>query len=338
MNRGHAKINPFNLEKRIALLDQNGNLLYHVNQREAGHFLRSGQANLLLQYPPTIQLLVQEAEIIRPPKTSLFGDKSENWLHFSKSIIYGNYRVQNPAGQEMFHCDAIKVLWYLNRDLVDIISHDPPIVRLKFSPNGNGHTGDKYYLTPKVNCCVVCGRFNKLNRHHVVPYCFRRHMPDEVKTHSYHDILLLCLDCHEKYERHADELKMQLAEKNKINIHPTVHYDKDMGKVIKIAIALVRHGERIPQERRDFLFAQVANYLNKAEVTKEDLLSVSGLNAYEKKEEYEYGQIVLNFWNLQEFVEMWRKHFVDCMQPKYMPEFWDIKRDCIRRRISCDNS
>jgi len=332
------QINPFNLEKRIALLDKIGNLLHHVNQREAGHFLRSSQAKLLMQYPTTIQLLIEENEIIRPPKMSLCGGTSksgnQNWLHFSKSVIYGNYRVQNPDGREMFHCDAIKVLWYLNRDLVDIVSTDPAVVRLKFRPNGDGHHDDEYYLTPKVNRCVVCGRDNKLNRHHVVPYCFRRYMPEVVKDHSYHDVLLLCLNCHEKYERHADELKVQLAQQHEIKMHPTVHYDEDMGKAIKSAFALIRHGDRMPQERQDFLFTQVANYLNKTEVTEEDLLSVSGLDAYEKEEEYEYGRIVLTFWDLQEFVEMWRKHFIECMQPQYMPEFWDMKRDCVRRRLS----
>jgi len=330
MSRGQTKINPFNLEKRIAFLDKAGNLLYCVNQREAKYFLRSSQAKLLLQYPSTIQLLIEESEIIQPPKTNSCGGKNklgnQNWLHFSKSEIYGNYRVQNPDGLEMFHCDAIKVLWYLNRSLIDIVGTDPPIVRLKFRPNGEGHHNDKYYLAPKVNRCVVCGRDNKLNRHHVVPHCFRRHMPRVIKDHSYHDVLLLCLNCHEKYERHANELKAQLAQKHEIKMNPMIYYDENMGKAIKIAFALIRHGDRIPKERRDFLLAQVANYLNKTEVTEEDLLLFSGLNAYKKEEECEYGQIVLTFWNLQEFVEMWRKHFIECMQPKYMPEFWDMKR------------
>jgi len=327
--------NPFNLEKRISLLSKDGRHLEYVNQREAGHYLRSGQAILLLQYPPTIQLDVDEAELKGPPKMSLWGGikggGNSNWLHYSKSMIYGNYRVQNPAGQEMFHCDATKVLWYINRDLVDFVSHEPPIVRLKFKPNGNGHVNDEYYLTPKVNRCVVCGRENKLNRHHVVPYCFRRFMPEMIKDHSYHDVLLLCLNCHEKYEAYASELKVELATKHNLKMHPTVHYDEDMGKAIKSAFAIIRHGEQMPQDRKDFLLSQVATYLNKNEVTEEDLASVCGLDAWEKEEEAEFGRQVLNFWDIQEFVEMWRNHFVKVMKPQYLPEFWDLKKSCIRR-------
>lgn len=62
----------------------------------------------------------------------------------------------------------------MNRDLVDIVSDDPPTVRFKFLPNGPGHVEDEYYLTTKVNRCVVCGTTHGLNRHHVLPYCFRR--------------------------------------------------------------------------------------------------------------------------------------------------------------------
>lgn len=322
--------NPFNLEKRIALIDSKGDYLYHIDQREAGHFLRSGQSELLLQYPPTVKLLIDSTEL-KPQRNK------SGWLHSAKAVIYGNYRVQNPQGQEMFHCDATKVLWYLNRNLVDIVSNDPPAVRLKFAPNGNGHVDDSYYLTPKVNRCVCCGKEKLLNRHHVVPYCFRRFMPEEVKDHSYHDVLLLCLDCHEAYEYHASALKVELAERHGLKMHPTVHYDEDMGKAIKSAIALLRHGDKIPQNRKDFLYGQVEAYLKKKPVTEEDLLAMTDFDPWEREDEAEYGHQVLAFWNLQEFIEMWREHFVDVMKPQFMPDFWDMKKDCVRRVKSNEN-
>jgi hypothetical protein len=156
-------------------------------------------------------------------------------------------------------------------------------------------------------------------------------MPEEVKDHSYHDVLLLCLDCHEAYEYHASALKMELAERHGLKMHPTVHYDEDMGKAIKSANALLRHGDKIPQNRKDFLYGQVEAYLKKKPVTEEDLLSMMESDPWEREDEAEYGHQVLSFWNLQEFIEMWRSHFVDVMKPQFMPDFWDMKKDCIRR-------
>jgi hypothetical protein len=124
----------------------------------------------------------------------------------------GNVHFQSPAGETMFHGDDSRALWYLNRGLVEVVSQDPPVLRFQFTPGGPGHAGDDYYLTGKVNRCVVCGAEGGLNRHHAVPSVYRRHLPPEVKDHSHHDVLLLCLACHEKYEREADRLKAELGE------------------------------------------------------------------------------------------------------------------------------
>ena len=111
----------------------------------------------------------------------------------------------------MFHGDAEKALWYLNRALVEVVSREPPILRFAFRPGGPGHVGDAFYLAGKVNRCVVCGSEEGLNRHHVVPRVYRRHLPPEVKEHSHHDVLLLCVACHERYERAADALRAELS-------------------------------------------------------------------------------------------------------------------------------
>lgn len=312
--------NPFNLERRIALLDNQGTCLDYISQQEAGRYLRSSQAKLLLQYPPSIQLFKHYRPLLEK-------EKSHHHRPYAKSIIYGNYAVQNIDGKEIFNCDAIKILWYLNRGLVDIVSVEPPIVRLNFPANGEGHYQDQYYLSPKINRCVVCGTDKTLSRHHVVPYCFRKHMPDEIKSHSYHDVLLLCLDCHDSYERFADKLKWQLSIVHQVNINPKIQIDRKKAKASKFAHALLAHEEKIPPLRKYFLYQEIALYLNKNkdQVTQQDLEKIIQIDVY-LKEESQYGQKVLSQWDLQDFVEMWRKHFVDSMNPQYMPEFWDTKR------------
>ena len=38
---------------------------------------------------------------------------------------------------------------------IDLVSEDPPTIRLKFRPGGPGHKGDDYYLSPKENKYVI---------------------------------------------------------------------------------------------------------------------------------------------------------------------------------------
>ena len=54
----------------------------------------------------------------------------------------------------------------------------------------------EYYLTDKVNCCVVCGRGESYLRKYVVPHEYRRHFPEIMRDHSSHDVLLMCHSCH----------------------------------------------------------------------------------------------------------------------------------------------
>ncbi|KAJ2373758.1 hypothetical protein H4S02_008752 [Coemansia sp. RSA 2611] len=48
--------------------------------------------------------------------------------------------------------------------------------------------------------------------HHVVPYQYRRYMDEAIKSRSSHDLLPVCIVCHDKYERHALQFKRHLAE------------------------------------------------------------------------------------------------------------------------------
>jgi hypothetical protein len=48
-------------------------------------------------------------------------------------------------------------------------------------------------------------------KYHVVPTIYRQNLPDELKLHKSHDIVLLCLNCHEKANKFAEALRENLA-------------------------------------------------------------------------------------------------------------------------------
>ena len=136
-----------NCDPRISLLDETGLSLGLISQSEATHLLRHDCAKLLPDNTPTVQLVTSVAEYLEKKKKL----STPNFQHlFSrKTVLYGNYCVQHPDGSDMFRTSPHRVLWYLNRGLVEFVSADPPTVRFKNVPNGCGHAGDNYYLDRK---------------------------------------------------------------------------------------------------------------------------------------------------------------------------------------------
>jgi len=243
--------------------------------------------------------------------------------------LYGNCYVLNPDGEVMFHCNQEKINWYLSRNLAELVVEDPPTIRLKFKPNGPGHLGDKYYLTPKINQCVVCGSTVRLTRHHIIPHCYRRHFSRIHKDHSYHDVVLLCVTCHDAYENAATLLKKKLALDYGIPLIGSGWYrDETIVKVKKSASALLNHWDVIPSERREKLLQTLKNYFKKEEITKEDMEVANNCNETVQTVNYaEHGStVVAKVGNIEEFVKMWRKHFLTTMQPKFMPDHWEVER------------
>ncbi len=60
---------------------------------------------------------------------------------------------------------------------------------------------DEFYTQSKSNRCVACGCASHYLRYRVLPACYRKHMPPELKSHRSHDVVLLCIDCHEKAQK-----------------------------------------------------------------------------------------------------------------------------------------
>lgn len=238
--------------------------------------------------------------------------------------IYGNCRVLSPDGILMFLCEEKRANWYLDRNLAEKINNDPITVRLTFEPNGLGNNDKPYGLMEMSNKCVVCGSEEFLTRHHVVPICYRRYFPLKYKSKNHHDVLALCFDCHEKYEVKAFELKGQLAEEYNAPLDGLL--DKSMEGGVKIIgysrLLLSDKVDLLPKDRLMEIKSILTDYFG-GEYTKEDLLVTSLLKTTLCRKTH--GEIVVSkLTNYQDFIEMWRKHFVEKNDCKYLPDKWKV--------------
>lgn len=228
----------------------------------------------------------------------------------------------------MFRCDVKKIQWYTKRGLADIISQEPLIAKLKFKPKGLGNHDKQFGLTEMHNHCVVCGSGEFLTRHHVVPYCYRKYFPLKVKSHNFHDILSMCVNCHESYERKADSLKEQLSHQHQAPINGELMNNKDTVKYSKMAMTLLKEDlSTIPKSRIEFLKSELKNKFFIKKLTKKKIVFISNIRNFVSRT---HGEIVVNkIDNLQEFIEMWREHFVSNNDCKYLPKNWSIKTKII---------
>lgn len=242
-----------------------------------------------------------------------------------KEKLYGNICVLNRKGQEIFHCNIKKSNWYLKRNLAVQLS--PNKIQLNFETKGNGHLGDSFFLNNKKNVCVVCGKDFELSKHHVAPFCYRKYFPKEHKNHNCYDVMLLCLNCHSEYENYAQKLKKELAEKYQCPLQGKgMDYDKEKSRIRNLARALFFHKNQIPLPRIMELEKEINDYCVKNNV-ENNLEHLFGLKFYTKSKNFiSHGEYVVSQINIEEFILMWRRHFLSLMKPKFIPEFWDIER------------
>lgn len=227
-----------------------------------------------------------------------------------------NFKMLHPDGRVMCTCNKKRALWYVNRGLAKWISDTT--FQLSFEPNGEGKACLPYYTQNVEARCVVCGSNTSLTKHHVVPYIFRSRLDIKYKARNHHDVLLVCIDCHEKYENHAHLLKKDLAQKTGLPYDGVVSEAfKQNIRILKACKLLekIKTGvvKGVPAEKIkmfEMLAAQVPEKEPYVESNAWANKIVASLDSDEK---------------VHEFIKLWRQHFIDHMQPAYLPAHWDVQ-------------
>ena len=258
-----------------------------------------------------------------------------------KKQIYGNIKVLSPNGEPMFLCGEEKADWYLSRGLAVFISEnkDNKIIQLTFQPKGTGHNNDAdkdFFLSKKEAICVVCGSKDELTKHHCVPYIFRSawSKTEERKhvAHTMHDILLLCINCHRKYEIEASKLKDNMIKDIIIKYQQDHRIADDFLGAARTMKMVTKNN--IPHKQFKKINKFLSNYISKPvnEMTEEEIdENIERLKCEHKlHKKIAKENMSENLRNkmredsLKNFFITWRKHFVDTMNPKYLPNGWNL--------------
>lgn len=240
--------------------------------------------------------------------------------------VYHNCLMLSPDGVPMCRLSADNASWYLAKNLAVKKETDPLVIQLIFRPKGLGHSGDDYYLSVKQNKCVVCGSDKELTRHHVIPKCYRKYFPEEMKSHSSYDVLPLCCKCHSKYEKHASALKSKISQEYNVPLLGNKILDNTLLDIKKCGQAIFKNGHLIPEDKLSLLRQRLTNYYGTKELSHGHILLAANIDPYSTQEDMVYKpyghQIVNSLSDITSFVLRWRHHFVECMKPKFLSPFW----------------
>ncbi|XP_017118771.1 exonuclease 3'-5' domain-containing protein 2 [Drosophila elegans] len=281
--------------------------------------------------------------------------KSKKWLPKKQPFrqmatrskdFYDNCLLQAPDGELLCTIDRRKASWYLTQNLGTQITEEPFTVRLNFEPAGRA-VGDvgRYYQTPKENQCVVCGDRDAYIRKNVVPREYRKHFPMVMKSHSSHDVLLLCPNCHQMSNISDLRVRTKLADQCEAPFKHgdgSVKYrdDMELKRVQSAGKALLYHGAKIPAAKVAEMQRTLLDfYTDQTEVT-EDLLRQAASTEYrvENSGYCQHGERVVQqyrdkFGGLVELERLWREHFLHAMQPRFLPELWNVNHNADRLEV-----
>ncbi|EDW38009.1 GL12271 [Drosophila persimilis] len=268
------------------------------------------------------------------------------YLGTQSKVFYDNCLLQAPDGELLCTMDRRKASWYLAQNLGTKVSENPFTVRLNFEPAGRavGEVG-RYYQTPKENQCVVCGNREALIRKNVVPHQYRKHFPVVMKSHTSHDVLLLCPPCHQLSNISDLRVHCKLAAKcdapfkhSEGNVR--YHVDPELKRVKSAAKALLFNGHRIPEQKMEEMRRTLLDYYkDHTEVTDQLLREAADVEYRMENEDYcQHGEKVVQmyrfeFGGLIELERLWREHFLHTMKPKFLPDLWNVNHNADRLEV-----
>ncbi|XP_043653979.1 exonuclease 3'-5' domain-containing protein 2 [Drosophila teissieri] len=260
--------------------------------------------------------------------------------------FYDNCLLQAPDGELLCTIDRRKASWYLSQNLGTLISEEPFTVRLNFEPAGRA-VGDvgRYYQTPKENQCVVCGDRDAYIRKNVVPREYRKHFPLVMKSHTSHDVLLLCPTCHQLSNISDLRVRSKLADQCEAPFKHEdgsvkFHDDPQLKRVQSAGKALLHHGAKIPAAKKAEMQQTLLDYYtDQTDITEELLQQAANVEYRVENTDYcQHGERVVqqyrdNFGGLVELERLWREHFLHTMQPRFLPELWNVNHNADRLEV-----
>ena len=143
-----------------------------------------------------------------------------------KKKVYENCKMLSKSGDLLCFTDRKRLLWYIRKGLAEEVDpgNEGLTVKLLFDHKDDDQRAGthEFYSSKRTNTCVACGSGKHYLRYRVVPVCYRRALPSKFKSHRSHDVLLLCVGCHEIAQRASEQMKREISNEYGIPLFPRI--------------------------------------------------------------------------------------------------------------------
>ena len=225
-------------------------------------------------------------------------------------LPYDNYKILHPDGTLMCFCSKKKTLWYLKNNLA--VMEGEHAIKLTFEPKGYGDPMD--ILIGRSNNCVITNSTEHLTKHHVVPTQYRRHFATAYKDKNSCDLVVLCRDKHDEYERIATDFKNKLYEDYIDDSYTEIN--RAWSEAKSIYNCVTKYFDDLPVERQVFMNMRLEGLREKWGFTDKEL-KAPFLNS-----NHDYNRIIVEKVGTVNMIIMWKLHFVKHGMPKFLPAWW----------------
>lgn len=263
-----------------------------------------------------------------------------------KTPLYDNVRMLDPDGILLCTISKKKGRWYVKKGIGEYTDDSNGTVKLLFEPKNRSQPGEAslYARSDKVNQCVCCGDTENHMRFYVVPYAYRRLLPDKFKSHLSHDIVILCHECYvrcsQERQRRMNNLEEELRPPDS---KPQSEINSELCFLRKCALALLRSNNKLPETKRVEYEGKIKAHLGLMNpedagndvLTTAQLQSVVETNYRIENPEYIPGPVLViralgdSDETISEFVREWRRFFLDNFHPRFLPLGWSVDNPLI---------
>jgi hypothetical protein len=241
---------------------------------------------------------------------------------------YGNIKMFSDENILMCLTSSHRAENLVRKNKAHYIDDSKASIKLNYTPKGLGkhsakitEAGQNFFFQERQNICVCCGSEESLTKHHVVPNCFLKFFPLEYKNHVEHDIFLLCVNCHDKYELIATKLKNNF--RKQYIPDPVRTCRSDTAHAYVAAVTLVNHAHKLPEQRIQELKHRIFKMYG--DTSAEDVIANHKPESKWSLKAADWEYVVQGMGNPYQISRFWRQHFLDTMKPRFLPPMWSVE-------------
>jgi hypothetical protein len=139
-------------------------------------------------------------------------------------------------------------------------------------------------------------------------------------------VLCVCLDCHEDYEEKANKLKEKLHTQYAVPLKGIEESNKTIIAINGILYTLKEKYESLPTQSVESLLVNLRKHVGYNITLEEafvmDYHDVPSETYFDTRDSIFMDKYIADSHTYEEFILMWREHFLNSMNPKFISKNW----------------